>query len=218
MAVLDKGKTFVTRIEAERDAALADARRLREHIEQIALEAESAGISRWNAPTQQLEGAIEDALDAVVALAATSSTLAEHDASNSLRVELLHLRDALRDQRVCSGACECEGCVRSYERAIDTTKASIAMLAEHDAKVRAAALEEAAREVERRYAERRTKPEWAARMANEIRALAKPKDEDSKRREPGCMCHLEEGDSPCPVHDRVEVVRFAAQPNGSGKL
>lgn len=25
---------------------------------------------------------------------------------------------------------------------------------------------------------------------------------ETKRREPGCFCHLEEGDSPCAVHDR----------------
>lgn len=25
--------------------------------------------------------------------------------------------------------------------------------------------------------------------------------DDRKRREPGCRCHLEEGDSPCPIHD-----------------
>lgn len=25
-------------------------------------------------------------------------------------------------------------------------------------------------------------------------------DDDTKPREPGCECHWEEGDSPCPVH------------------
>jgi len=29
---------------------------------------------------------------------------------------------------------------------------------------------------------------------------APPRDEDTKPREPGCVCHLEEGDSPCDVH------------------
>jgi hypothetical protein len=40
-----------------------------------------------------------------------------------------------------------------------------------------------------------------------IEPKAKPRVEseegDSKKREPGCECHLEEGDSPCPVHDSV---------------
>lgn len=31
-------------------------------------------------------------------------------------------------------------------------------------------------------------------------------DLDTKKREPGCQCHLEEGDSLCPVHRSEEDV------------
>lgn len=35
-------------------------------------------------------------------------------------------------------------------------------------------------------------------------------DSDTKRREHGCRCHIEEGDSPCPVHD-AEFDRWMAR-------
>lgn len=40
-------------------------------------------------------------------------------------------------------------------------------------------------------------------------------DGDTKRREPGCECHLEEGDSPCPVHDSTAMreIREAVKPH-----
>lgn len=32
---------------------------------------------------------------------------------------------------------------------------------------------------------------------------------DTKPRDPGCLCHLEEGDSPCPVHgDEAEQEQY----------
>lgn len=30
---------------------------------------------------------------------------------------------------------------------------------------------------------------------------------DMKKREPGCKCHWEEGDSDCPVHNEPQVVK-----------
>lgn len=45
-------------------------------------------------------------------------------------------------------------------------------------------------------------------------------DDDAKKREPGCECHQEEGDSPCPVHGleedadvahRAEIERLKAR-------
>lgn len=33
------------------------------------------------------------------------------------------------------------------------------------------------------------------------RAKVPPPDEDRMARPPGCQCHLEEGDSPCLIHD-----------------
>lgn len=33
------------------------------------------------------------------------------------------------------------------------------------------------------------------------RAKVPPPDEDRTPRRPGCQCHLEEGDSPCLIHD-----------------
>jgi hypothetical protein len=42
-------------------------------------------------------------------------------------------------------------------------------------------------------------------------------DPDTKKREPGCLCHLEEGDSPCPVHpsedDAEPAPREPSAPN-----
>lgn len=45
-------------------------------------------------------------------------------------------------------------------------------------------------------------PKCAAGAAQAMEEAAK--DEDTKPREPGCQCHLEEGDSPCRVHGEDE--------------
>lgn len=42
---------------------------------------------------------------------------------------------------------------------------------------------------------------------------------DMKKREPGCECHLEEGDSPCIVHGLYEAVEpcpFYSFPGNEG--
>jgi hypothetical protein len=41
---------------------------------------------------------------------------------------------------------------------------------------------------------------WQAVAADAIAALDSGTPPDKKRREPGCKCHREEGDSECPVH------------------
>lgn len=51
--------------------------------------------------------------------------------------------------------------------------------------------------------------------AEQWAAAGQPPLDDKKPREPGCKCHQEEGDSPCPVHgeedDRVSFPLSLAQ-------
>jgi hypothetical protein len=99
--------------------------------------------------------------------------------------------DHTEDHQCASTAdiCACEVCIR----------AAIAS-AERDALERAAAAIETERDwAEVHYGESELRNGALSSAAEIVRALA-----DLQPRRPGCRCHLEEGDSPCPIHGEKE--------------